>query len=62
MAIFAPLQQAALWFNETLRVQPDHAQAHRALAELLLMQGKRQQALRHYEEAQRLTRIPHVNQ
>jgi Tfp pilus assembly protein PilF len=37
-----------------LRVRPDYAQAHQSLAQLLLLQGKKEEAAMHYQAAVRL--------
>jgi Tfp pilus assembly protein PilF len=47
---------AANAFYQALRIQPDFIPAHQSLAQLLLMQGKRDEAMKHYQEAVRLAR------
>jgi Tfp pilus assembly protein PilF len=39
-----------------LRIRPDYAPAHESLAQLLSLQGKKEEAARHYLEALRLTK------
>ncbi len=46
--------EAEAWFNQALRIDANFAPAHESLAQLLSLQGKKDQALRHYQEALRL--------
>jgi len=40
-----------------LRIQPDFIPAHQSLAQLLLLQGKNDEARQHYQEAVRLMQL-----
>jgi protein O-GlcNAc transferase len=46
---------AAESFKRSLQIQPDFVPAHQSLAQLLLLQGKKDEAMQHYQEAMRLT-------
>jgi Tfp pilus assembly protein PilF len=46
--------EAAAAFNHALQIRADFVPAHQSLAQLLLLQGKKEQAMEHYEEARRL--------
>jgi tetratricopeptide (TPR) repeat protein len=41
-------------FERALRIKPEFVPAHQSLAQLLLLQGEREKALEHYQEARRL--------
>ena len=41
-------------FERALRIKPEFVPAHQSLAQLLLLQGDREKALEHYQEARRL--------
>lgn len=45
-------EEAAYWFTTTLRIDPRHAGAHRALAELFAARGDADMALRHRQAAE----------
>ena len=46
--------EAAKSFKTRCGSDPDYAEAHQSLAQLLLLQGKKEEARQHYEEALRL--------
>jgi tetratricopeptide (TPR) repeat protein len=45
---------AAAAFNHALQIRADFVPAHQSLAQLLLLQGKKEKAMEHYQEARRL--------
>jgi Tfp pilus assembly protein PilF len=49
-------------FREALRVEPNLAEAHAGLARALSAQGKKDEAVRHYQEAVRLLKSQNTNQ
>jgi tetratricopeptide (TPR) repeat protein len=48
--------EAAESFQESLQIDSDFAPAHHSLAQVLSAQGKKEEALRHYQEAARILR------
>jgi tetratricopeptide (TPR) repeat protein len=46
--------EAAEYFDLALQINADFAPAHQSLGDLLVLQGKKHEALRHYQEARRL--------
>ncbi len=46
--------EAADYFYQSLRIQPDFIPAHQSLAQLLVIEGKKEEARQHYQEAVRL--------
>ncbi len=48
------LDSAIELFREALRLQPQLAEAHESLARALASQGKREEAIQHYQEALRI--------
>ncbi len=48
------LKGAVALFRQALRIQPESAEAHAALAQALAMQGKMDEAIRHHNEALRI--------
>ena len=49
--------EAVDYFYQSLRIQPDFIPAHQSLAQLLLLQGKNDEARQHYQEAVRLMQL-----
>jgi Tfp pilus assembly protein PilF len=49
--------EAGARFKEAIRIKPDAADAHIALARWLAGQGEKEQAAKHYEEALRLMKL-----
>ena len=50
--------EAEAAFNQALQLRPDFAPAHQSLAQLLELQGRKELARKHYQEAGRLTTQP----
>jgi tetratricopeptide (TPR) repeat protein len=50
------LDDARRAFNDALLIRNDFAPAHQSLAQVLSLQGKKEEALRHYQAAHRLTK------
>jgi len=46
---------AAAAFDHALQIRPDFVPAHQSLAQLSLLQGNKEKAMEHYQEARRLT-------
>jgi Tfp pilus assembly protein PilF len=49
-------------FRQALRLEPNLAEAHAGLARALSAQGKKDEAVRHYQEAVRLLKSQSQNQ
>ena len=48
-------------FREALRIEPNLAEAHAGLARALSAQGKKDEAVQHYQEAVRLLKLQSRN-
>jgi Flp pilus assembly protein TadD len=48
------LDQAIDHFRQAVRLQPEFAEAHESLAQALVQQGRKEDAVHHYNEALRI--------
>jgi len=48
------LEEAIEHFRQAVEIEPEHAEAHESLARAFVLQGRREEAAQHYQEALRI--------
>ncbi len=48
---YGEINEAITYLNTAIRIKPDNAEAHYAIADILAAQGKNDEAIRHYKQA-----------